>query len=91
MALGLVTSQYDYGIILRNWLTYTLRNMIWKAETKAVYRPNSTLDMNEFKKQYNSKIRTEIIIKKMQHTYKNTLPKYNAIITYRNIIMLEPQ
>ena len=86
MALGFTTTQYDYGILLRNWLTFTLRNMIWRKEKAAVYRPNSIIDVNRFKSRYNSKIRSEIIIKKMQYLHKNTLPKYNAIITYKKIL-----
>ena len=86
MAFGLVTTDYNYGIILRNWITYNLRDLILKEERKSAFTPLKKPNAIHLKRKLNEKIKSEIIIKKTQHTYKGTIHKYNAIITHKNII-----
>ena len=85
-AFGITVQQQDDGIKLRNWLTYTLRSLILKAEVKATFKTNTFPDIEDFQRLYNTQIRTEVIIKKMQHTDKGTLPHYERTITYNKVI-----
>ena len=67
--------------MLRNWITYTFRALIMKEEGT-----NSFPDINAFKSRFNAQIKHEIIIKKEQHIFRNTLHKYARIITHGNAV-----
>ena len=72
--------------MLRNWLTYTLRAQITREEGIANYKLKSYPDINAFKFRFNALIKQEIVVKKEQHIYRNTLHKYARIITFGNVV-----
>ena len=85
IAFGITTPKND-AVMLRNWLTFTLRAQITWEEGIANYKSKSYPDINAFKFRFNALIKQEIVVKKEQHIYRNTLHKYARIITFGNVV-----
>ena len=85
IAFGMTTPKND-AVMLRNWITYTFRALIMKEEGICNYKTKTFPDINTFKSRFNAQIKQEIIIKKEQHMFSNTLYKYARIITQGNAI-----
>ena len=85
IAFGMTTPKND-AVMLRNWITYTFRALIMKEEGICNYKTKTFPDINAFKSRFNAQIKQEIIIKKEQHMFRNTLHKYTRIITLGNVV-----
>lgn len=84
-SFGIVTKNLKTGQAMRNWLSFMLRESISKEEKKS-YHTKTRPDIRKVKREFNSKVKTEIRIKIFQHEEAGQLTKYEELITYGNIL-----
>ena len=77
--------------ILRNWITFSLRNLIIKEERRAFYIKDYHLrSVEKFFTSFNYKTKEELRIKKLQYDHRNVSEKFKQIVTInRAIVTLE--
>ena len=85
-SFGLTTRITSDDIILRNWLTYTLRDCIREEEARAFYEPNAKPDLKAFQRRYNSRIKQEIYIKEIQFKQENKEDIFEKVITHKKVL-----
>ena len=83
-AFGVVQKKLTNGILLRNWVTYLLRECITQAEKEAYHAKR--IDLQKFKLQFNQKIVSEIRIKALQYKAENKIKYFEKIITHAGVL-----
>ena len=84
-AFGIVQKNMTIGIILRNWLTYLLRECIMQEERKAHYAPNKT-NVEKTKEKFNQNIIFEIKKKFIRYKNENNLPFFDKMMTHAGVL-----
>ena len=85
MILGIVRKKQITGSLLRNWITFKMRQVIMQEERLAYHaatKPNSQKVLQKF---VNSLL-FEIQIKAIQYKNENRLPFFDEIITYKEVL-----
>ena len=93
MAFGLQqkTKEDRYPVVLRNWVTFTLRHFILLEEYK-MYKIDLTSDMQmtpsyeKFFANFNYKATQELKLKKMQYDFQGMEEKFKVIVTCGNAV-----
>ena len=87
-AFGIVNIKKSNGMILRNWITYKMRELILQFERKA-YHSSKIPSMDIFKAKLNQSISVEL--QKWMHIYNNQhkLHIFEKIFAYKNILCLK--
>ena len=84
-ALGIVTIKSTPGILLRNWLTYKLREQVMLFERMSYHSPNkASLDL--FKAKYNQSLACEVKQLIFRFNHENKLDKIDKIIAQQGIL-----
>ena len=84
-ALGIVTIKPTSGILLRNWLTYKLREQIMLFERMA-YHTSRAASADLFKAKFNQSMAFEIKQLMFRFNNENKLPLFDKMIAYQNIL-----
>ena len=80
------------AIILRNWITFTLRHMIMEEERRAFHIPRYYKQSVEtFFAKYNKKTQDELKMKKMQYDYRQLSIKFKEIVTTNTVVASEQE
>ena len=75
------------AVVLRNWLTFSLRHQIMVEERKAFYVPKYTnLRLQAFMKKYNFLLQQESTTKWYHYKSRNLESKFDKIFTVNNIV-----
>ena len=85
MSLGIIKKKPTIGILLRNWITYFLRERIMREERKA-YHSSGGPNFEAFKRKVNQKFHTEIQLKYLRYQNENNLQIFDKFITYENVL-----
>ena len=85
MSLGIIKKKPTIGILLRNWITYFLRERIMREERKA-YHSSGGPNFEAFKRKLNQKFHTEIQLKYLRYQNENNLQIFDKFITYENVL-----
>ena len=82
--LGLVDVKSSSGTLLRNWVTYKVREQIMKFERQAYYSGRPSIE--SFKVQFNQSMANEV--KQIIHRYTNegSVTKIDKVIAYKGIL-----
>ena len=83
-AFGIVQKNSPVGIILRNWLTYLLRDSIMKEEREAYYSSKSNLE--KFKKKFNQTVGMEMKMKIFRYKNEGNLELLDKVITHGEVL-----
>ena len=84
-AFGIVNIKKCTGMILRNWLTYKMREMIMEFERAAYHSPQST-SIDLFKAKYNQAMAYEIKCLLIRYKNDNKLTEFDKLIAYKGIL-----
>ena len=84
-AFGIVQKKPTTGILLRNWLTYLLRDCIMQEEREAHYAPNIS-KLKKTKSKLNEIIGFEVQIKAIRYKNENNLAFFDKIITHAEVL-----
>ena len=84
-ALGIVTIKKTTGILLRNWLTFKLREQVMLFERKA-YHSSRAVSFELFKAKFNQSMALEIKHHLFRFKNENKLPSFDKIIAYQGIL-----
>ena len=84
-ALGIVDIKKSNGMILRNWITYKMREQILQYERKAYYS-SKVPSIATFKAKFNQSVASEI--KKWMFRYNNEhkLHVFENIVAYKGVL-----
>ena len=83
-ALGIVNIKKSTGMILRNWLTYKMREMIMQFERESYATKSVSFEL--LKAKFNQAMAYEIKGLMIKHKNENRLTKFDTIIAYRGIL-----
>ena len=83
-AFGIVHKKQTTGILLRNWLTYLLRQTIAEEEKIGFYtkKPNQ----QKVKQKFNDVVSSEIKLKAIRYRHENKLELFDKIMTHAEIL-----
>ena len=84
-AFGIVQKKETTGIILRNWLTFLLRECITQEERTA-YHTKKNSNVENTKKKFNQTLSLEIHIKSIRYRNENNLEFWEKLITHGEVI-----
>ena len=84
-ALGIIDIKTTPGILLRNWLTYKLREQIMLFERKA-YHSSKAASIDLFKAKYNQSMAFEIKQFLFRYKNENKLSFFDHIIAYNGVL-----
>ena len=84
-AFGIVKKNQTTGILLRNWLTYLLRDCISQTERTAYHAPNIN-NLEHIKRKVNYNMELEIRIKALQYKTDGNLQLFEKMITHSGIL-----
>jgi len=84
-ALGIIHIKSTTGIILRNWLTYKMREQIMLFERKA-YHSSRAASLNIFKAKFNNSMAYDIKQLMFRYNNENKLPLFDKIVANRGIL-----
>ena len=84
-AFGIIQKNPTTGIILRNWITFLLRECIMQEERVAHHAPNQT-NLEKTKIKVNQNMNSEIQTKAIQYKNENNLLSFDKMITYNEIL-----
>ena len=84
-SLGILQIKSSPSIMLRNWITYKIREQILNYEKKAYYSAKAA-SINLFKAHFNQSVAREI--KQLMHRFNNEgkLSKFDEIIAHKGIL-----
>ena len=82
-AFGIVQKKQTTGILLRNWLTYLLRQIISHAERDAHY---AQINEEKIRKKFNEYMGSEILIKAFRYKNENNIGLFDKIITHESVL-----
>ena len=86
-ALGLHTNSRKNAIVLRNWVTFTMRHLILAEERKAFYIKNyHQCSVEKFFAKFNYKAQEELRTKELMHVHRGTSDKFVAWVTTNSVI-----
>ena len=85
MAFGLVGN--SPAVRLRNWLTFTLREMIEKQEKAAYYKPGLFHHLREFKVKYNQRVRKLVHRTALTYEVNGDVEKFTTLFAYNNVLV----
>ena len=75
------------SMVLRNWITFSLRHFIMKEERKAYYHPKyADPQTRSFIHRFNNKMKHEMFIKSLQYKFKGLQQKFDRISTFNQVI-----
>ena len=83
-AFGIIQKKQTAGILLRNWLTFLLRECITQEERAAYHASQPNLEKT--KKKFNQTLGLEIQVKIIRYTNENNLAFLEKIITHAEVI-----
>ena len=83
--LGMVTIKRTTGIMLRNWVTYKLREQVMLFERKAS-KSSKLVSLDIFKARFNQSMAREIKQHLFRYKNENNLPTFDKIIAYQGIL-----
>ena len=84
-AFGIVQKKQTTGIVLRNWLTYLLRECIAKEERTA-YHSSKIPSSENTKQKFNFNLQFEINAKVLRYQNENNLDFFDKMITRTSIM-----
>ena len=84
-ALGIIHIKRTIGILLRNWLTYRMREQILHFERLA-YHSSKTASLNLFKARFNQSMAYGIKQLMFRYNNENKLSLFDKIVAYRGIL-----
>ena len=84
-AFGIIERKQTPGILIRNWITYLLRECISKEERLAYHLTKKTNSQN-IKRKFNNALELEIILKILRYKNENNLLFFEKLITHGNIL-----
>ena len=84
-AFGIVQKKQTNGILLRNWLTYLLREFIAREE-RAAYHSAKKPNLLNFKTKFNSILEFEINAKLLRYKNENNMAFFEKIITHEQAL-----
>ena len=84
-AFGIVKKKMEIGILLRNWLTYLLRESI-ALEERAAYHTSKKPQLEITKRKFNELVKLEIHSKYIRYKNDNNLEYFEKIITHGQIL-----
>ena len=84
-ALGITQEKITTGILLRNWVTYSLRNCIMKREQEA-YHAQSKVNVHKTKIKFNQRIAFEIKKNIIRYKSENNLAFFEKRITHADVL-----
>ena len=84
-AFGIVQKKSTTGILLRNWLTYLLRDCIMQEEKEAYH--SSKPNLGKIKKRFNQTMEFEILMKIIRYENENNLAFFDEIITHKKEVL----
>ena len=83
MAFGLAHTKQTTGVILRNWITYSLRAHIMKLEKQAYHSPHTVPSMEIVKYKFNQNMALEIKTKIKQNKETNLV---DTVLTHSKVL-----
>ena len=89
-ALGIVHKKTSTAILLRNWLTYLLRQIISQAEREAYY-DSSCDNAHRIRRNFRKQVESEIRMKAYYYRNKNREDFYDKIITHNAVLCEKDQ
>ena len=84
-ALGIVAIKSTTGILLRNWLTYKLREQVILFERKAYHSPTAA-SFDLFKAKFNQSVAVEVKHLLFRYKRENKPTICDEIIAYQGIL-----
>ena len=84
-ALGIIHIKSTTGIILRNWLTYKMREQILLFERSA-YHSSKVACLDLFKAKFNQSMASDIKQLMFRYNNENNLDRFDKIIAYQGIL-----
>ena len=87
---GIVEKRKTTGLLLRNWLTFLLRNTISQTERAAYHSPTLPI-LPHIKENFNYELGLEIRIKAFRHKHQGEINSFEKIITHNNILCKKEQ
>ena len=87
-AFGIAQKNQTIGVLLRNWLTYSLRQKITDAEKKAHYTKQIP-NLVSFKQNFNHHIAFLVRLKIIRYRNENKLDLFDKLMTYSNILCIK--
>ena len=84
-AFGIIGKKQTPGILLRNWLTYLLREYISKEE-RIAYHSAKKPNFQTVKRKFNNALELEIILKILRYKNEKNLPFFEKFITHDNVL-----
>ena len=89
-ALGIIHIRKSPGMIVRNWLTYRLREKIMDFERIAYHSPaNASID--RFKAEFNRAIAYDIRKLMIRFDHEGKFETFEKYVAYRNILCKKTQ
>ena len=83
-ALGIICIRSTPGIMLRNWLTFKMREQIMKFERNAYHLRSASIDL--FKIKFNHSVAFDIKQLMFRYNNENNISIFDKIVTYRGIL-----
>ena len=84
-ALGIITIKSTNGILLRNWLTYKLREQVMQFERISYHSPYvASFDL--FKAKFNQSMASEVKQLMFRYNNENNLTFFDSTIAYQGIL-----
>ena len=84
-AFRVVHEKQTTGILLRNWLTYLLRECILEVEREAFYAPNRA-NIEKIRRKLNEAMALEIHIKAFRYKNENNLAFFDKKFTHAEVL-----
>ena len=84
-ALGIIHIRATTGMLLRNWITYTMREQVLHFERMAHHSPRAA-SLESFKAKLNHSISSRIKHVMIRYNSENKLAFFDKIIAYRGIL-----
>ena len=85
MAFGIVQDKKGNGILLRNWITFMLREAIMEEERWA-YHASTKPNITRFLQKFNTSLKFEINSKIWRYKNENRSPFFDKIITHNELL-----
>ena len=85
MILGIVRKKHTIGSLLRNWITFLLRETIMEEEKLSYYAATKPNVRNVMRKFVNH-LRSELYMKSLRYEHENRLSFFEKIFTYKDVL-----
>ena len=84
-ALGIIRIKSNPGILLRNWITYKIREQILTYEKKSFHFPQK-VSVSSFEVQFNQSIAEEVKHWMYRFNNEGNLSKFDKLVAYKGIL-----